>query len=474
MASRYYNPRLAQKVGAAEAGQYMSITPAVARGQAAFERQQAKQLKQQELRFEKRKLEAEAFKKEIGRRDDILYSVQKNLAKAKKRIDGAPVAIRDRVITLGDMAKANYNQLQNAIKEGKLNRGAALMWQDDNVNKYVEQADALLDKYPEVIKNYSENAPSMINSAADIEISNKIIGQEFTLDENNNAIIKSDDGKKIIATIPFDELANPTYIPVDTEAFTAAFATVNTAADKAASKGKSLDSMKKDVNAALAGLNFTPEQSLSIAFDYLGKEQPEYVNIEDYKNENGDIDIAKFKGSIDMDGDEKFGEPEDLNLWVKSQLEKAAAEAYDGYKKDYRDKFKTDSSENKDAKLNAEEYAEELNSALSNYDFSMLNNTKIGGKLITGSEIRNGKLYLEYIARTTAEGQEMAELAGIDLNDKVRLKALLSEYIKGQKGLSISNKISNNITDEMLFTIEDINKQNSILFASPTIKPNLP
>ena len=157
MASRYYNPRLAQKVGAAEAGQYVSIAPAVAGGQAAFERQQAKQLKQQELRFEKRRLEAEAFKKEMVRRDDILYSVQKNLAKAKKRIDGAPAAIRDRVITLGNMAKVNYNQLQNAIKEGKLGRGAALMWQDDNVNKYIEQADTLLDKYPEIIKNLKKN-----------------------------------------------------------------------------------------------------------------------------------------------------------------------------------------------------------------------------------------------------------------------------------------------------------------------------
>ena len=472
MASRYYNPRLAQKVGAAEAGQYMSITPAAARGQAAFERQQAKQLKQQELRFEKRKLEAEEFKKEIGRRDDILYSVQKNLAKAKKRIDGAPSAIRDRVIALSDMAKNNYNQLQNAIKDGRLNKGAALMWQDDNVNKYVEQADELLNKYPEVVKNYSENPPSMVNSSSDIQISNKIIGQEFTLDENNNAVVETDNGEKI--TIPFDELANPTYIPVDTEAFTTAFATVNTAADAAASKGKSLESMKKDVNAALAKLNFTPEQALSIAFDYLGKEQPEYVNIEDYKNEKGDIDISKFKGSIDMDGDKKFGETEDLNLWVKSQLEKAASDAYDDYKKDYADKFKTDTDQNQNIKLDAENYAEELNNALSNYDFSMLHNTKIGGKLITGNEIRNNKLYLEYTARTTSEGQEMAELAGIDLNDKVRLKALLSEYIKGQKGLSISNKISNNINDEMLFTIEDINKQNSILFPSTTAKPNLP
>ena len=354
MASRYYNPRLAQKVGAAEAGQYMSIAPAVAGGVAAFERQQAKQLKQQELRFEKRKVEAQAFKKALEDRDNILYEVQKNLAKSKKRIDIAPPAAKNRAIALSDIAKQNYKQLQDAIKQGRITRGAALMWEDENVNKYIQDADNLLDKYPEIIANYSASPPSMINSSKDINISNKIAKQEFEFDENNNAIIRSEDGKKIIATIPFDELSNPTYIPVDTEAFTTAFNTVNTAADKAASKGKSLESMQKDVKAALSGLNFTPEQALSIAFDYLGKEQPEYINIEDFKDENGEINISKFKRTIDEDGDGTFGEPEDLNLWVKNKLAEAASNAYEGYKEDYADKFEPPSptvSEEKEIKI---------------------------------------------------------------------------------------------------------------------------
>jgi hypothetical protein len=125
-------------------------------------------------------------------------------------------------------------------------------------------------------------------------------------------------------------------------------------------------------------------------------------------------------------------------------------------------------------KTRASAYVDELNNALSNYDLSMLHNSKIAGKLITGSEIRNGKLYLEYIARTTAEGQEIAELAPIDLNDKNKLKALLQEYVKGQKGMSMSNKISNFINDNELSTISEVNKQNSILFPSPTTKPQLP
>jgi len=358
MASRYYNPSLAQKVGAASAEQYVSITPAIEKGQMAFERQQAKQLKQQELRFEKRKLEAEAFKKALEQRDDVLYAVQKNMAKTSKKIDFAPPAIKNRVIAMGDIAKQNYKQLQDAIKQGRLNRGAALMWQDENVNKYIDDAASLLDKYPEIISNYANSQPSMINSSKDINITNKIAKGEFELDAENNAIIKSEDGKTIEAKIPFDELANPTYIPVDTEAFTAAFTTVNAAADKAASKGKSLDSFNKDIDAAISSLNFTPEQALSIAFDYLGKEMPEFVTISDFKDKNGNIDIAKFKGSIDMDnggkGDGVPGEPEDLNLWVKSQLKKAATESYEDYRRDYADKFDTGTEADKKRQRNKE------------------------------------------------------------------------------------------------------------------------
>lgn len=347
MASRYYNPGLAQKVGAASAEQYVSIAPAVERGQIAYQREEAKQLKKKELEFEKRKLEAEAFQKALEQRDDVLYAVQKNMAKTSKKIDFAPPAIKNRVIAMGDIAKQNYKQLQDAIKQGRLSRGAALMWQDENVNKYIDDAASLLDKYPEIISNYANSQPSMINSSKDINITNKIARGEFELDAENNAIIKSEDGKTIEAKIPFDELANPTYIPVDTEAFTAAFTTVNAAADKAASKGKSLDSFNKDIDAAISSLNFTPEQALSIAFDYLGKEMPEYVTISDFKDKDGNIDITKFKNGIDMDNDGKFGEPEDLNLWVKSQLKKAATESYEDYRRDYADKFDTETEAEK-------------------------------------------------------------------------------------------------------------------------------
>jgi len=359
MASRYYNPSLAQKVGAASAEQYVSITPAVEKGQMAFERQQAKQLKQQELRFEKRKLEAEAFRKALENRQNLAAKTLDKIQKAEWSIDTMPVQSKALLTLMMKDAKNRTKELNDRILRGDIGEAGAVMIRE-SINEDVKRGNDIANAMPKILKNYLDAEPSMINSSEDIEISNQIMGGKFELGFSPTE--KDEEGRsKIIAKvkvnnknfeIPFDEIANPTYIPVDTEAFTAAFTTVNAAADKAASKGKSLDSFNKDIDATISGLNFTPEQALSIAFDYLGKEMPEYVTIADFTDKNGNIDIAKFKSNIDMDNDGKFGEPEDLNLWVKSQLKKAATDAYEDYKKDYADKFDTGTEADKKRQRN--------------------------------------------------------------------------------------------------------------------------
>jgi len=228
-----------------------------------------------------------------------------------------------------------------------------------------------------------------------------------------------------------------------------------------------------DVDAALSGLNFTPQQTLSIAFDYLAKERPEYADLKKYINENGEIDTKKFQQEIDSDGDGVPGEPEDLNLWVKEQLKEAAKNAYSGYQKDYADKFSTNNKET-DLKNTATNLIDEFNNAQGQFDFSILHNLKYGGKNIAGSQVRNGKLYLEYIARTTGEGQEIAELPPIDLNDKTAIRLLFTEYVKQQKGLSEANKIMKFINDEDILTFNDASANMSILFPSPSTKNPLP
>lgn len=347
MASRYYNPRLATSLGAAQGERYVSLEPAVAGARQIIQRGVAERKRNELLKIKQRQEEAKAFAEEMERIDDVLYTVQKNLADEGNLIEKAAPAIKARVTALATLAKDNYDILQTGIKKGQIKRGAAIIWQDENVNKYIKDAKDLLESWPEIIGNTAANPPSVVNPSTVLKISRRKMEGAFTFDKEGMANIYDDDGKTILKKMSIDELKNLDYIPVDTEAFTTAFSAVNTAADKAASKGKSLDGMLADVDAALSGLNFTPQQTLSIAFDYLAKERPEYADLKKYTNENGEIDTKKFVEGIDLDGDGGKGdgvpgEPEDLNLWVKQQLKDAAAAAYEGYQKDYEDKFSTD------------------------------------------------------------------------------------------------------------------------------------
>lgn len=340
MASRYYNPRLAQVVGAAQSTPYVSLTPAIERGQMAFERGQARKLKQQALELEKKKLEAEAFKNEQKRIDDVLYTVFKNKEAASNKIDYAPTQIKGLTATLLDTATKNYGKIEALIKDGKISRGEALTLQDEQVNNLIKKANGLLDNYDELIENIDSLEPSSINSSQDLKLSRKLIAGEYIVnmgpDGEYYADIIDDDNKTVINSVPLSELNKPNYIPVDTEAFTATLDTLNTAMEKAAKAGKNEDIAEMEIDNALRNLKFTPEQTLSIAFDYLGKEMPEYVDRSKYLDKNGDIDINKFKGTIDAE-DGNFGdEDEDLLAWTREQLKKIALKSYNAYQDQYK------------------------------------------------------------------------------------------------------------------------------------------
>lgn len=340
MASQYYNPRLAQVVGAAQSTPYVSLTPAIERGQMAFERQKQKQLKEQAAELERKKLEAEAFKNEQKRIDDTLYTVFKNREEASNKIDYAPKQIKGLTTTLLDTATKNYGKIEALIKDGKISRSEALMLQDEQVNSLIKKANGLLDNYDELITNVDNLEPSSVNSSQDLKLSRKLIAGEYILnvgpDGEYYADVIDDDNKTVINSVPLSELNKPSYISVDTEAFTTALGTLNTAMEKAAKAGKDQNIAAMEIDNALRNLKFTPEQTLSIAFDYLGKEMPEYVDKSKYLDKNGDIDINKFKGTIDEDGDGKFGEDEDLLAWTRNQLKEIGLKSYDAYRGQYK------------------------------------------------------------------------------------------------------------------------------------------
>ena len=443
-----------------------AVRPAVIRGEQALERRKR-------IDFERKKLEAKNLSEQNKRTEKILVSLFNKENKIKVNNELTQGYWKNKNNAESFKAKQNKSILYNSIKSGELGQYEALVAQEENVNKVLTTASERADNYRNFYNTASEIKKN-ISSSVTSDVVDKVNG----IIEGDENIINS--VSKELNVDPDDLLNAETlnklgYVPADTTSISTLFDTVQSSANSAASKGADFNGYIQKVKQDLSQLNLSDMQYISAAFDFLGKETPGFTSpFTSYIDEDMKAALkAKDINAIpDTDGD---GNPmNEIKAFVNDAMIKAAEDSYDAFKKDYADKFDSDVDPNKQFKSDAKGYVDELNNALSNYDFSMLNNSKIAGKLITGSEIRNGKLYLEYIARTTAEGQEIAELAPIDLNDKNKLKALLQEYVKGQKGISMSNKISNFISDSELFTIAEVNKQNSILFPSPTTKPQLP
>lgn len=443
-----------------------AVRPAVIRGEQALERRKR-------IDFERKKLEAKNLSEQNKRTEKILVSLFNKENKIKVNNELTQGYWKNKNNAESFKAKQNKSILYNSIKSGELGQYEALVAQEENVNKVLTTASERADNYRNFYNTASEIKKN-ISSSVTSDVVDKVNG----IIEGDENIINS--VSKELNVDPDDLLNAETlnklgYVPADTTSISTLFDTVQSSANSAASKGADFNGYIQKVKQDLSQLNLSDMQYISAAFDFLGKETPGFTSpFTSYIDEDMKAALkAKNINAIpDTDGD---GNPmNEIKAFVNDAMIKAAEDSYDAFKKDYADKFDSGVDSNKQLESDAKGYVDELNNALSNYDFSMLNNSKIAGKLITGSEIRNGKLYLEYIARTTAEGQEIAELAPIDLNDKNKLKALLQEYVKGQKGVSMSNKISNFISDSELFTIAEVNKQNSILFPSPTTKPQLP
>ena len=473
MASRYYNPRLAQKVGAAEAPMYTSISGAVEKGRIAYERETVKQLQKKQIEMQQRQAEAAAFKKEMERRDDILYNITKQQEKISKPIELLPAQLKGIATSLAEEAKIEYLEIQKAIQKGLLTKGQAAIEMENGPNAKINKINSIISGHAELIENANFKKPSVVNDSKSLKITNKLIEGNYNVNKDGEIVIMDDDNKTILQKIPLSEANKVNYIEEDTEAFNNAFVSLNSAMDSAAKSGKRWESAKREIDLIVDQLNFTPEQALSIAFDYLGKERPEYANLKNYQNKDGSINIEGWKKTIDADDDGIFGEDEDLNKWVKDQLKEVAENSYEGYKKDYKDKFDTD--KNNTSENIATAGIEDIEKALTDFNFSILNGKTINGRKVENTEIKNGKLIINYIARTSAEGQEIAESEPIDLNSETAIKSLIGEYVKsiygGDKNVDEAILLLRN---KNVKTFKQSAQEKSILFPSPSTKKQLP
>lgn len=465
MASKYYNPRLASSVGAAQGEQYVPLEPAIAPARQMLQRGMAKAERNRLIEMERRRKEAEAFEKAMGEREEIAAKTTDKIKKAKYSIDSMPAQSKVLLTLMARDVKDRTRALNAGILNGSIGQAAAVMIRQD-IDDDVERMNDIAATMPKIMENYAAAQPSVLNSSKNINISNAIMGGKFELAYSPE---KNENGKnKIIAKvtvdgepleIPYEDLANPTYAVVDTEAFTTAFKTINDVADKAANDSKSVESMKADVRNALVGLNFTPEQTLSIAFDWLGKTAPGYVKekyayLKDY-TKDGEIDTEAFMKKIDAETGDGDGEasPEELNEWVHEQLIQAAETAYSSYQKPSAPPTK----ENTRIIKQGEDYADNFNTAMQSLDFnSIISNMRYEGKPITGYEVKNGKLYLELTVGKDKDGIQVINSMPLDLNNKIDVQRLFRYYVQKEENSSVqSRKILENINLENIFTYDE-------------------
>ena len=318
---------------------------------AGFEKGQKKvkteQLAKQQADFERKKLEAENYKNRLKSQDKILDNLFKNRTKAKVNADLLKGYWGEANIKDSEAIKLSEAEIKDLVKSGKISNSEALTMQREQVNDRMGLAVQRADNYSAFAEVVDDIRGKGVSSSVPSESINEV-----------NAILLGD-SKAITAIskkydIPPEDLLSEDALEkigfkaADSAAFENVFSTVITAADAAASKGKSLENYKQDIQTAVSSMRLSDEQVQSVAFDYLGKQLPEYT--EQYKThlDAKDTDgLIKAVGDLNADGD---ANEEDLRIFITNQMVEAGEAAYEGYKKDYADKFEPQDGSKTDKK----------------------------------------------------------------------------------------------------------------------------
>ena len=301
------------------------------KGQKAIKDIEAKQI-------EARKLEAENYKNRLKSQDKILDNLFKNRTKAKVNADLLKGYWGEANIKDSEAIKLSEAEIKDLVKSGKISNSEALTMQREQVNDRMGLAVQRADSYSafaEVVDNIrGTGVSSSVPSESIDEVNAILLGDSKAI----TAISKKYD-------IPPEDLLSEDALEkigfkaADSGAFENVFSTVITAADKAASKGKSLENYKQDIQTAVSSMKLSDEQVQSVAFDYLGKQLPEYTEqYKTYLDAKDTEGLIKAVGDLNADGE---ASEEDLRIFITNQMVEAGEAAYEGYKKDYADKFET-------------------------------------------------------------------------------------------------------------------------------------
>ena len=318
---------------------------------AGFEKGQkkvkAEQLAKQQADFERRKLEAERLTKQNENTNKILDALYKN--KDKVRVNGELLKgyWKEQNLLGAAQVKQNELKLTERIKSGQLGKYDSLIAQDDLVNTPLSNLKEAADKYvgfADAVDEVKANLSSSVSADQATKINGILSGDKEIINQVSKELDISPSNLLNVETL--EKLG---YMSADTSGINTLFDATQKSAQSAASKGADMTGYIKKVEQDLAQLTLTDKQYVSAAFDFLGKTTPGFTNpfdsyIEDDMRAAFD---AKDPNLLDTNGDGD-SMPE-IKAFVHKAMIEGAKDAYEGYKKDYADKFepKDDSKTNK-------------------------------------------------------------------------------------------------------------------------------
>lgn len=339
---------------------------------AGFEKGQkrvkAEQLAKQQTDFERKKLEAENYNKKRKESEKILSDYIKDQKEFDKRI---PPNNYGQIITEKSVElKKSRNNVENEIRKGSIGLADSMKatQKDQQTLKNISSGVSYYEEWMKTYEETHDNLSSTVGSK-NIDIVNSM-AKGLVYGQGKDTVVKNEEGK-IIHTFkdkePLDVYDSETfeeldYISPDTSAINTLFDATQKSAQSAASKGADMTGYIKKVEQDLAQLTLTDKQYVSAAFDFLGKTTPGFTNpfdsyIEDDMRAAFD---AKDPNLLDTNGDGD-SMPE-IKAFVHKAMIEGAKDAYEGYKKDYADKFEPKSDPKptsaEQSKIDMEESAE--------------------------------------------------------------------------------------------------------------------
>ena len=309
------------------------------KGQKAIKDIQAKQ-------FEQRKLEAENYNKKRKETEKIVSNYIKDQDQLDKPI---PPNNYGQIITENSVElKKSRNNVENEIRKGNIGLADSMKATQKDKQK-LKNISSGISSYEEWMKIYEEthdNLSSTVGSK-NVDVVNSM-AKGLVFEQGKNVIVKNEKGETIhtfedkellnvYGPETFEELG---YISPDTSGINALFDATQKSAQSAASKGADMTGYIKKVEQDLAQLTLTDNQYISAAFDFLGKETPGFTNpFNSYIEEDMRAAFESKDPSLIKDKGGEKGNMDEIKAFVHKAMIEGAKDAYEGYKKDYADKF---------------------------------------------------------------------------------------------------------------------------------------